>query len=157
MDEKNSAIKINILSPFVGALSVQYESRINNDRSYQIGLNYFSGEILKTYIGIKGFVFTPEYRFYFRDFKNMRGFYVQPFLRYGEFWDNKSNTIKMMGTGYVLGLQNVFFKKIVIDLYLGPLYTKFFDNNNLINSRGQNIQDPEGLWIRGGITVGYLF
>lgn len=158
--EKKNIIKINLLSPFLGTLSLQHERIINSESSFQTGLYYFSGLIYNQQIPVRGISITTEYRYYLVD-DAPRGIYLQPFFRIARFWSNDPSisNANFYGTvvGMVLGKQWIFFDKFSLDMYAGPIFTKiFFDKNTNINRRDLR---PllDGYWLRTGLTVGYYF
>ncbi|MEI6508260.1 MAG: DUF3575 domain-containing protein [Bacteroidota bacterium] len=160
LDKKN-ILKVNLLSPFLGTLSVQYEKRIDNESSFQYGFYYFSGNVFGRYVGGEGVCFTPEYRYYLTE-SSPEGAYIQPYVRLGKFWQTTRTTgvsadnFYATAAGIVLGKQWIFRNKISFDMYAGPLYTKSFFSNPANNIQGYN---PllNGYWLRAGCTVGVYF
>src|SRR5688572_4547457 len=164
--DKRNIIKINLLSPFVGTLSMQYESILNNSSSVQLGVYYFSGELFGTQYPARGVCITPEYRFYLND-DAPEGFYVQPYFRLSRYWETNtppfahsrgylSSNFYGTAAGIVFGKQWIIAKVICIDIYAGPLFTKlFFDN--FTHYPGDLPPMLDGYWFRTGFTVGYYF
>jgi hypothetical protein len=157
--EKKNIIKINLLSPFLGTLSLQLERIINNESSVQIGFYYFSGTIINNSFPVGAICFTPEYRLYLDD-EAPRGFYLQPYMRLGRFWDDQNIKVKSTFTaaavGLLFGKQWLFYDKFTLDIYAGPLYTKPFLDNSSYNIKDLP-QLVNGYWLRAGFTAGYYF
>lgn len=155
-------IKFNLLSPVVGALSLQYEKSLNQDASLIIGGNYFSGNALGIGSRVQGFGLTAEYRFYTGN-SYMSGLYLQPYLRYQHYIDRVGTrtTLSVPGMGLLFGYQFVFFKRLSLDAYYGPAYNlgSITEGYNLrANSYTDGLRPMfRGYWMRGGLTFGYLF
>ena len=158
--DKKNIIKINLLSPFLGTLSLQYEKIINDESSMQYGFYYFSGTLFAQSFPVLGFCFTPEYRFYLSE-STPHGIYIQPYLRFARFWltgkyaNVSDNAFTGIAGGMVFGKQWLFKNKISMDLYAGPLYTKIFFVDNSSTRGLPNVAN--GYWIRTGLTLGYYF
>jgi hypothetical protein len=164
--DKRNIIKINLLSPFVGTLSLQYESILTNSSSFQLGAYYFSGEIFGSQYPARGVCITSEYRFYLNDDAPL-GVYIQPYVRISRYWETNtpsSNPSRVylshdfygIAGGLVLGRQWILAKVICFDIYAGPLFTKvFFDN--FTHYPGDLPPMLDGYWLRSGFTVGYYF
>ncbi len=75
-----STVKINILSPIVKTINLQYEKVVNESSSVQLGFFYTGYSSSGT--SFSGFGITPEYRFYLSETEAPAGVYVAPFLRY---------------------------------------------------------------------------
>ncbi|HEY5690448.1 MAG TPA: DUF3575 domain-containing protein [Cyclobacteriaceae bacterium] len=121
-----STLKINIISPIVRTINVQFEKTINTSSSFQLGFFYTGASSGGT--TFKGFGITPEYRFYLSDSEAPEGVYVAPFVRYQNFKltedsFNSEGTYTAVGGGLILGKQWIFKEKIVLDIFLGPSYS----------------------------------
>jgi hypothetical protein len=97
--DKKNILKINMLSPFMGTLSIQHEKIINSESSIQNGLYYFSGYILNQQLPARGICITTEYRYYLLD-EAPKGIYIQPFFRIARFWNNDSSFSNSSGGFY---------------------------------------------------------
>lgn len=157
--EYNSALKFNLLSPIIGAISVNYEQSINKDASFIATAAYFTGQIDNTTEPIRGFAASLEYRFYTGD-EAMKGFYLQPYVRYQYLKDiqTKTDELSVPGLGLLAGYQYIFIKRIVFDMNYGPAYN-FGTLNTPQNTYNQSDLKPmfRGYWMRGGVSVGFLF
>jgi len=157
--EYKSALKFNLLSPIVGAIAINYENKLNNDASFIASASYFTGQIDNTTEPVRGFVASLEYRFYTGD-EAMKGFYLQPYVRYQYFKDiqTKTDELSVPGIGLLAGYQYIFVKRIVLDLNFGPAYNfgTLSSPQNLYNNSDLK---PifRGYWMRGGVSVGFLF
>jgi hypothetical protein len=160
IDRKN-ILKINLLSPFLGTLSIQNERIINSESSIQLGFYYFSGVIFGHSIPVGAVCFTSEYRFYLVE-EAPRGLYIQPYMRFGRYWEDKNYSNKVgsgfnaIAAGIVFGKQWIWADKFTFDMYVGPLYTfSFFDDPSFST---KDLYGPfKGYWFRSGITFGYYF
>jgi hypothetical protein len=157
--EYKSALKFNLLSPIIGAIAVNYENKLNNDASFIASASYFTGQIDNTTEPIRGFVASLEYRFYTGN-EPMRGLYLQPYARYQYFKDiqTKTDELSVPGLGLLGGYQYIFAKRIVFDMNFGPAYN-FGTLTSPQNTYGNSDLKPmfRGYWMRGGISVGFLF
>lgn len=165
--EKRNIVKLNLISPFVGTLSIQNERVLDEESSIQLGLYYFSGSLFGTQYPEQGFCFTPEYRMYLSD-EAPRGFYIQPYLRFARFWQEQASSFASRNNttgnanfygvagGIVMGRQWVIADRVTFDMYIGPLYTKTFFDDPSIRSRDLPPMF-NGYWFRGGITFGFMF
>jgi hypothetical protein len=157
--EYKSALKFNLLSPIIGAIAINYENRLNKDASFIASASYFTGQIDNTTEPIRGFSASLDYRFYTGD-AEMKGYYLQPFVRYQYFKDIQSKTdeITAPGLGMLFGYQYIFIKRIVFDMNLGPAYN-FGQLTSPQNTYGNSDLKPvfRGYWMRGGVSVGFLF
>ncbi len=172
-NERAKAIKINYLSPLMGALTLHAEYALNDKNSINlfptIGFRNFEGN------GVEGWSVGLEYRHYYKGKPTKGGSYIAPYLRYRDFnlWGSytnkvngvlveqghKSIPINMYGFGFVLGKQwQLGNSGFLIDLFGGP------------DINGKNLRsytDDSGLGIalifassfniRLGSTIGYRF
>lgn len=155
----SKALKFNLLGPFIGSLSIQYESKINKDASLVITGNYFKGQLDQGFNDITGFGACIEYRYYGGN-ADMDGFYFQPYARYQYYKDTKQvdSDATIPGIGLLFGYQKRIVKNIIIDTYYGPAYNfgSVRNGSNTINAR--DIPPiVTGYWMRGGISIGMLF
>ena len=160
--EKKHILKINLLSPFLGTISLQHEKIINNESSFQSGIYYFSGLVLNTQNPVKAICLTTEYRYYLVD-EAPNGAYIQPFFRVGRYWEDNNFSGKLgsnlygVAVGILIGHQWIIVNKFAVDLYAGPIFTKpFLDNSAQVNIRDLPVM-VNGYWLRAGFTVGYYF
>lgn len=157
--EYKSALKFNLLSPIVGAIGINYENKLSKDASFIASASYFTGQIDNTTEPIRGFTASLDYRFYTGDVE-MSGYYLQPYVRYQYFKDiqTKTDEITAPGLGLLFGYQKIFVKRIVFDMNLGPAYNfgkLTSPQNTYVNSDLKPVF--KGYWMRGGISVGFLF
>lgn len=157
--QKENAIKINIFSPVVKTLNVQYERKINATSSVQLGFFYTGYSISET--SFSGIGITPEYRFYLSDTEAPQGVYIAPFARYQNFTltessSNSKGTLSTFGGGVILGKQWIFKEKIVLDIFIGPSYS----SGTVKVTSGSNTFDTgafDGFGIRTGVCFGFAF
>jgi hypothetical protein len=146
-EEFKSAIKLNLLSPFYNALSISYEYKYENDKSFQIGLGFMDYET-----GNKGeneglentqaFIFTPEIRYdisnqlieklYIAGFTRLISMnYTNQKLAYSYDYVTRVNLQTLqtkeasyisLGIGILFGKQYVIKNRLLIDGFVGPVY-----------------------------------
>lgn len=155
----SKALKFNLLGPFIGSLSIQYESKLNKDASLVITGNYFKGQSDQGFNNVTGFGACLEYRYYGGN-ADMDGFYFQPYARYQYYKDTKlvDADATIPGVGLLFGFQKRIVKNIIVDAYYGPAYNfgSIRDGGNTVNPR--DIPPiVSGYWMRGGISIGMLF
>jgi hypothetical protein len=160
-EPKKNIAKINLLSPFLGSLSVQLETLLDEESSFQLGFYYFSGLVFGQESYMNGICITPEYRLYMST-NAPAGVYVQPFVRLGKFWNTQTRVSRpdvdftAVAAGIVVGKQWIFRDKITFDVYGGPYYSKlFFDSDKADKKFWMPIGNA--YWIRSGLTIGFLF
>jgi hypothetical protein len=120
-------LKLNLFSPLIEAFGIGYEVSTSPSSSIQVnGL-----------FGNRGFLITPEYRYYLSETPTPKGVFVAPFVNYGN-----ADGDDIFGGGLVIGYQNFFKKKITIDVFFGPSYQMgtYFDQGQFL--------------VRGGIFIG---
>lgn len=152
-------LKINILSPIVKTLNVQYEQVISASSSFQLGAFYTGASSSGT--TFKGFGITPEYRFYLSESEAPQGVYVAPFVRYQNFTlteDSSSSegTLSTVGGGLILGKQWVFKERVVLDIFIGPAYS----SGSVKVKSGTDSFDTgafDGFGVRTGLCFGIKF
>lgn len=155
----SKSLKFNLLSPFLGSLSIQYESKLNKDASLVLTGNYFKGQSDQGFEDINGFGACIEYRYY-GEHADMDGFYFQPYARYQyyKYTKNPDTDATIPGVGLLFGYQKRIVKNIIIDGYYGPAYN-FGSIRNRASAVNPNDIPPliNGYWMRGGISIGFLF
>lgn len=154
---QSNVIKINIFSPIVRTLNMQYERKITSNGSFQLGFYYTGYSVENT--KFSGLGITPEYRFYLSNMDAPQGVYVAPFLRYQSFTLSKGNdkgTLTTMGGGLILGKQWIFKEKIALDIFLGPSYSSG-DVKVTSGADSFNINAFSGFGLRTGVCFGFAF
>lgn len=152
-------LKFNLVSPFVGSFAVQYESSINKDAFLVLSGYYFTGQITNITEPFRGFGIAGEYRYY-TSYKEMEGFYLQPFIRYQYLKEVQKNLMaySTIGPGILFGYQSILIKNFVLDMYIGSAYNFGRIDYNTVN---QSSYDPsiflDNYSIRGGVSFGFLF
>lgn len=166
--ESSPIFKYNILSPAVGTFSFQLEIPSDAHRSRQYGLFIFTGDVAGINIPAFGLGLTYDYRFYM-EHEDETGLYVQPYARAQLYYTNlqfsnsrfvssniPSETPLMVGGfGLVIGYQWIVFKRMVMDIYGGPMYN--------IPSAPSFVPKQDlppylsGYWYRAGVTIGFKF
>lgn len=158
-DEPVNAVKFNLVSPFLGSLSLSYERSLNKNASFITTANFFTGKLNGKTYPERGFGVCAEYRLYCED-KYMSGFYIQPFVRYQHYYNivTKTDQLNVPGGGILFGYQSILFRRLIVDLNFGPSYNA----GELKSPTGKyNRQDIEpmfsGYWMRAAVTTGILF
>jgi Protein of unknown function (DUF3575) len=154
-----NVLKINILSPVVKTLNIQYERGLSASSSFQLGFFYTGYSAGDT--KFSGFGITPEYRFYLSDTEAPAGVYVAPFVRYTNFKLEEDVTsseadFTAVGGGIILGKQWVFKEKVTLDLFIGPIYS----SGKVDVTSGTDSFDTDafdGFGVRTGICFGFKF
>jgi hypothetical protein len=156
---QENAFKINVLSPIFRTLNVQYERKIKESSSLQLGFFYTGYSIGDT--EFSGFGITPEYRFYLSESEAIQGVYLAPFVRYQSFnlsqeIDNAKATLTTFGGGVIIGKQWVFKEKVVLDLFIGPAYNS---GSVEVKSGTDNfdVGTFDGFGVRTGFCLGFAF
>lgn len=154
---KGNVIKINILSPIVQTINLQYEKTLSATSSFQLGFFYTGYSVSGT--EFSGFGITPEYRFYLSDTEAPEGVYLAPFARYQNFSLTESSnkaTYSTFGGGLILGKQWLFKEKIALDLFFGPSYS----SGSVSVTSGTNTFTTsafDGFGLRAGVCFGLAF
>jgi hypothetical protein len=153
-----NVLKINILSPIVRTLNIQYERVLNESSAFQLGFFYtgYSDDVTTW----RGFGITPEYRFYLSDSPAPAGVFVAPFLRYQAFdvEDDIGGAAKFsaFGGGLIIGKQWLFKDKITLEVFIGPSYLV-----GEVKEATSGVEFDsgafEGFGVRTGITFGFKF
>jgi hypothetical protein len=161
-----SIFKIGVLSPFIGAISVQYEIKHTPNAASQLEFFFFTGVAFGQFTEYKGAGVTYNYRYYTKG-NFPEGFYVQPFGRIQKFDHvgtqnpttasaQPDENINVFGLGIVLGYQKFFAKRFCFDLFAGPVYNLGYLDGERASS--QDLGAPfNGGWLRMGASVGYGF
>lgn len=153
-------VKVNVFSPLVGTLNVHVEKVLNENSSFQVEGFYFTGQFFGQDLDVRGVGFTANYRYYFtQSFPS--GWFMQPFVRYQKYWplrasSSGSNDNVQVGTlGMVFGYQVIAAKRLSLDIFAGPMYSKLFANGKPVSN--EFIPVFNGPWLRFGGTLGFLF
>jgi hypothetical protein len=123
ISEKKNIVKVNVLSPVVRTFSGFYERKISSASSVQLGISYTGAELDE--VQIRGWSLAPEFRYYATEKGAMQGFYLAPFMRFGNFeLDDKVSKadMKTIGGGLLIGKQWLFYRGITLDAFVGPSY-----------------------------------
>lgn len=155
--EKN-VLKVNTLSLIIGTGSVFYERKLSEITSAQLGVGYLNYKIGDT--KFDGLILTPEARFYVKK-EAIDGFYVAPYLRYNKFNFKGANnsgegSLSSLGGGVAFGMQWIYPKGFVMDLFFGGHYT----GANVKTSSGSqptDITKIDGFKTRVGFSLGFAF
>lgn len=151
-------IKVNLLSPLASTFSGFYERKIAPNASVQLGLSFTGAELDD--MKLNGWSITPEFRYYAGKKEAMQGFYVAPFMRFGNFEvsdDFAKADLKSIGAGLLVGNQWIFRKGLSLDVFMGPSYS----SGNLKLTDGEAKPDTpstvNGFGLRAGVTLGIAF
>ncbi|MGF1637698.1 MAG: DUF3575 domain-containing protein [Cyclobacteriaceae bacterium] len=160
-------VKINIFSPLLRTLNLQYERALNENSSFQLGFFYTGASIQDT--RLSGFGITPEYRFYLSETDAPEGFYLAPYLRYSSLTgtaptiNNNGNevdakaTVSSFGGGLVIGKQWIFKERIVLNIFAGPSYSSSSADYDSGNEDNFDFGSFSGFSARGGVCLGIAF
>lgn len=159
VNEPENIIKFNLVSPFLGSLSLSYEKSLNKNASMVATANFFTGKLNGKTYPERGFGICAEYRLYCED-KYMSGFYIQPYLRYQHYYNivTRTDQLNVPGGGILFGYQSIFFRRLSLDLNFGPSYNA----GKLESPSGKYTKEDiepmfSGYWMRGAVTTGILF
>ncbi|OYU94833.1 MAG: hypothetical protein CFE21_14180 [Bacteroidetes bacterium B1(2017)] len=177
------ALKINVLSGFVGTLNISYEYRLTQKWSIQNGLCYtqmiISRDPRKPY-STEGFQYLLDVRKYTHSNGLLNGRYHQYFLRYSQFINkdyiqdsltkNKpiayTENLHGITLGWVYGYQKTYQNKYLIDVFCGigiSVPTCFNSSPSKDFLKPYKVRSFEsnpytnGVNLRMGLKVGYLF
>lgn len=177
------ALKINVLSGFVGTINLSYEYRLTQKWSIQNGICYTqmiaSRDPRKPY-SAEGFQYLLDLRKYKNKTSSWDGWYHQYYLRYSQFksknyiQDSLTNNKPIAYTenlhgitlGWVYGYQKTYQNKYLIDVFCGiglsvPTYFNSSPSKDFLKpykaSSFENNQYTNGVNLRMGLKVGYLF
>ncbi len=156
----DNAIKANPLGLLLGIGKINYEKKLSDSRSAQLGVSYFnygnSGDRLS------GLGIIPEYRFYIKD-DAIDGFYVAPFLKYNNFTVTDGDfkgALNIYSGGAKAGMQWLLGKKdnFIIDLAFGGSYS---DYNLKVKTGSDTSFDSEdllsGIGLELNFSIGFAF
>jgi hypothetical protein len=173
---KENALKINLLSPAYGNLSVTYQHLINPVKSINITVGYIDFDDYTRFdagykFRMQGFSIIPEYRTNFTGY-GLNGTYAAPFLRYMNYQTTdteilsngtkkeETGSIQSLGIGFVIGRQHIIKNRVLFDYFIGPAYQVIIDNVG----RGSSDYLPSisdrylsGYSVRAGITIGLAY
>lgn len=159
---QKTAIKTNLLNPFLSTASIAVEYGFAPDKSVQLSAFYANTSIFDT--NIEGIGITPELRIFIsQNDIPMQGIYVAPSLRYQNLklaLEDEAGTAKMQGygAGLVIGRQWIYKERIVIDGFAGSGYSyNNFDFQNGAKEDDFDLGRFSGLGIRAGLSLGLLF
>src|SRR5690606_38402039 len=98
---ETNIVKLNMLPLFIKSYNVSYETNLNQDWSVGIHLNwrpkndfpyrskvesyYTDNDIRVRNTSVSQYAITPEFRYYFANGSNMRGFYFSSFFQYARY------------------------------------------------------------------------
>lgn len=146
--EQKNSLKANPLGLIVGIGKINYERKITDASSAQLGISYF--KFSNDGSSISGLSLIPEFRFYVSK-KAIDGFYLAPFFRYRNLTvkdedDGFKASLNNYGGGAKAGFNWLLGKEqnFVIDLAFGAKYQDFsisvkegteddLDNENLFH------------------------
>ncbi len=127
--DKNNSFKANPLGLLFGLGKINYERKLNDSMSAQLGLSYFS--FSNSGNSFSGLGLVPEVRFYVGG-NAIEGFYVAPFMKYnGLTLEDKDSEFKGRLNAYrggaKAGMQWLMGKNenFIIDLAFGGKYSDF--------------------------------
>ena len=160
--EEKVVLKINPLSAFVSTGSVFLEMKLDNTKSFQMGVAY-TGLGLGD-LSYSGIILTPEMRFYTKQ-RALSGLYLAPYFRFQRFeitdegtTPNNELTLTTIGGGLMFGRQWVYSSGFVFDMFAGPSYN---DGDVKYKSGSQTSDDfaygLKGFGVRIGIAIGFGF
>lgn len=184
---KQNTLKINLLSPFVNAVTLAYERKLNQELSFQTTVSYmnFSGfEYDEKKSTFRSFSICPEIRFVLRSNERDEWF-VSAFTRYiyadyedkpdGQFIYFSGNYLEgkyhSAGLGLTLGKKYTLKNRFTIEIFAGPVYSKILSatsenkikgtvSSNTHTFYGESLvprQYVNGYGLRGGLLIGYKF
>ena len=126
---KSNTFKANPLGLIVGAGKINYERKINDGASAQLGVSFWS--FGSDGSSISGLGLVPEYRFYTAQ-EALEGFYIAPFMKYNNYTvKDDDEGFKAAANVYRFGAKGGFQwlmgkkENFVIDLAFGGKYSDF--------------------------------
>lgn len=156
---QNTVIKANFLSPLVRTGSFFVEHKLNNNSSIQLGVLYTGTKIDDT--KVRGWGFTPEYRFYLSDSPAPKGFFIAPYARYLNYnLENDANDeakLNGFGAGLIIGQQYIFKKRVSFEWFFGPGYTSIDLDTKTGAEEDFDTDNWDGFTLRAGLTIGIAF
>lgn len=160
--EEKVVLKINPLSALVSTGSVFLEMKLDNTKSFQMGVAY-TGLGLGD-LSYSGIILTPEMRFYTKQ-RALSGGYIAPYFRFQRFditdkgtTPNSELTLTTYGGGVMFGRQWVYSSGFVFDMFAGPSY----NDGDVKYKSGSQTSDNfafglKGMGLRIGIAIGFGF
>ncbi len=183
---KKNSIKVGLISPFIETLSLAYNRYLNDESAFQIGFSHTNDLTLNSNkYNINAQTFTLEYR-YILSGTHALGTYIQPFSRTINYhstvaatttWDYYSGknittssyteSCISTGLGFLVGFQSAFKNKILIDMFVGPVYSFQLERKtgapagtypSSFSDRG-TLDDHilKNYGVRAGLNLGFLF
>lgn len=130
--EQKNALKANPLGLILGVGKINYERKITDASSVQLGISYF--KFSNSGSSLSGLSLIPEYRFYVSK-KAIDGFYLAPFFKYRNLTvedesDDFKASLNNYGGGAKAGFNWLLGKEqnFVIDLAFGAKYQSYSIN-----------------------------
>ena len=172
--QKKNIIKLNMISPVLGAFHLSYEAVLKEKVTLQLGLMYFTdinlfGSSNSSDPDISGFAITPEIRFYPKGNAPV-GFFLAASPRYQYYQSNSSSlffykdksTASSIGLGLVVGNQWVFSEVISLEIFGGPSVNKWSTTYTSTDPNGISNPEETGftrspIGFRFGVNLGYAF
>lgn len=153
-------VKVNVFSPLVGTFTIHAEKALTENSSFQAEAFYFTGQFFGQDLDVRGVGFTANYRYYITQ-SFPAGWFMQPFLRYQKYWPLRASAsgvdenVQVGTLGMVFGYQVIAAKRLSLDIFAGPMYSKLFANGKPVSN--EFIPVFNGPWLRFGGTLGFLF
>lgn len=146
-NEPKNTLKANPLGLIIGIGKINYERKLSETTSAQLGASYFNYSA--DGLSLSGLALAPEYRFYTGD-AALKGFFLAPFLKYNNVtlkdedqgFKGSLNAFAIGAKGgfqWLLGKQESF----VIDLAFGGKYSDF---NLKVKEGSEDAYDNEDLF-----------
>jgi hypothetical protein len=186
---QKNVIKMNFVGAFLGSYTLAYERVITKSASLQLSVGYrMVNYTIQDYTyNYSGPTIVGEFRYYLTSstMDLPKGFYLAPFVRYGEYkWTitdrgndsgtpgyyNGSYTTSTIGGGLMFGYQFLVAKRLTFDLFIGPQYKTKNASGIRFNDpyvQANSYNDPyapiidnktkEGVGVRTGFTLGVAF
>lgn len=179
-------LKLSVLEPFSGDISMYYERIVGNNVSLEAGLgftidNYF-GSILFNDIngsnssrtpligpsfalGLRYYPFVASEEFYFAPELKYRYYHWTRELAFGNGTDTREESTRMVNYRVTVGYQFFFDDKIFIDYYAGVglalykfrQYEELYDSNAGIWTNTLEVRNIPRPWLTLGIKFGFAF
>lgn len=175
--QKNNALKINLLSPAYGNLSLSYQRLLNPFKSINVVLGYIDFDDYTRFnttdkFRLQGASIIIEYRTNLTGY-GLNGTYFSPFTRYINYQTTDSKilstttteltgNLQSAGIGFIVGKQYIIKNKVALDLFAGPSYQILLANTRPGHTQNDflpSISDRylAGYGIRAGITMGIIY